>query len=182
MKLPTNFFYIPGFNKRYAVKALPNFSSCEHIIYSLVAPGTYTPSPMRSKMLERGSAVTLAKDVGGWKRSYTVSDLIKTTMASAEFKLAALEYAKDHKIDFVVPTPGPLSNNPAQRPVWIIATVSKANGGVTLKFAQDPKQHTDMEAAYAEADRLATQNPGVEYAVFRNVRRVKTGGISRIDF
>lgn len=180
MKLPPNFFYIPGFGNRYAVKANETYTGCDPVVYSLVAPGTHTPSIMRSVRLERGAAVTIAARAGSYKQSHTIKSLIEKTMATSEFKLAAIEYRRDVPASTAVTAVPHMQ--PAQRPVWVIATVTKGNGIVTFKFAQDPKQHTEIEAAYAEADRLATQNPGVEYAVFRNVRRVKSGGISRVDF
>lgn len=51
---------------------------------------------------------------------------------------------------------------------------SSINGGTGISIANAPRPHDDKPAAYKEAERLATANPGTEYVVLQIVGKCRS--------
>jgi len=167
--LPPNFFYIPEFNKRYAVKAKADYTGCEPMVYSLVAAGVRTPQPMTTTRLERGLAVRLANYAGGRSRNRTVDSLIKATMAAITFQKAQKDYILSravpiNRVDGSAAAGTSVNKSEGK---WIIVNSS----GVVLEFFNESHANN-------EAERLAKLKPGSVITIFKAVRKVVAGGVT----
>ena len=168
MQLPNNFFWIPGYENRYAMVYYGSEQALAGAVYSFVYPGHQgKPRPIEAK---GNGNFYLSK--GGRKEGYHRTVLQDIVKGSAAFKNAM---KKTTTFAQAVAASNPAPTLPSA--CWIIGT--EVNGAVSTN--SNPALHRTEQSAYAEAQRLATTNPGKTFVVFKAVRKVVAGGIQVTD-
>ena len=169
MQLPQNFFWIPGYENRYAMYYSESEKTLAGAVYSFVYPG-YQGKPRPIEAKSNGNYY-LSK--GGWKEGYHRSVLLDIVKNSSAFKNAM------KKPTFAQAAVAALnsSSSAQSKQCWIIGTET----GGALSMSSMPRQHETEDSAYAEAERLATTHPGKTFIVFKAVRKVVVGGVQVTD-
>ena len=183
MNLPANYYWIPGFNNRYALQTQANGTDFIQAVYSFVRPGfNGKPVGVDVKHMMNGPSVTIARYVGGYKDTYTIKSLIKLVTGSPEYKKA--QQAKKFEPVTSGCSGGCGCKSEAKKVSgagWIIGSDRSGAVGRSFSFANDPKIHDTEASAYAEAERLARSNAGTRYIVLKTVREVVVGGVTVTD-
>ena len=86
MKLPENYYWIPGFEQRYALRRSHWLSQgtplkFHRAVYSFICPGAVgDPVILQTRSTRRGETVSLSHAPGHGKYTYCIDDLIKSTV------------------------------------------------------------------------------------------------------
>ena len=189
MNLPANYYWIPGFGNRYALREHTTGAGFMEAVFSFVSPGAKgLPIEVNIKHMMNGPSVTIARYVGGYKDTYTIKALMKLVADSPEYKKAQ-QAKKFRSNETSVCKPGCNSQcgcgskgvAKAGGAGWIIGSVRSDTGHRSFSFSNDPKVHDTEASAYAEAERLARLNAGFRYVVLKTVREVVVGGVTVTD-
>jgi len=161
MTLPENFFYIPGFGNRYAVKATETYSGVHNDIYSLVYPGATEPVVLPTKSHSKfGEIVRIAKYAGTDKQSFIVDSLVGLVLDSHGFKATQREYQGQTAA----------KQEPSAEKRWFIISRDEGEFGLIDLYNDRPEYETE-ERANDDAKDLAEESPGKEFYVVTTIRK-----------
>jgi len=175
MNLPINYYWIQGFEHKYALEWSPEIDSFKTNVFSFIYPGYYgKPKALTPKA--RDPVLKYALTVSYFKDTYPFSRLVDLTKSTKAFKIAmAVKQVVAERSD--TPTSTTLADSNSNG-CWMIAKFS----GDVMQFSDNPKQHPTQASAYIEAERLAMANAGTKYVVVKTVRMVVAGGITAVDY
>lgn len=166
MQLPKNYYWIPGYENRYAMEYDPKNHYINSVVYSFVYPGwNGRPRSIESK---GNSQYCLSKN--GRKATFDVIHLKQMVTESIAFKHEVL-------LRSAINSQQPVKPGKTNSAIWIIGAV--VNGAIELLTA--PTEHATEESAYTDVAELAALKPGREFIVFKSVRKAVSGGIQITD-
>ena len=174
MDLPVNYFWIPNYENRYAMKLDPVTGDLERAVYSLVSPGWQgKPAPMTARWSRNGMKISLTAARKSYKNTYSIAWLASSVRNTDAYKKAV---AKPRPVTSRrEPTPAPYK----PKKVWMIG-IMKDDGNIS--FSETPKQHTTREEAFKESEFLASVSPSQKFVIVETIRVVAASKLTITEY
>ena len=208
MQLPKNYFWIPGYVHRYALRFIPDRREFENNVYSFIYPGAKgVPTALRCDDSGMRPLYTLRDFFSNSKDRFTFDEIISSTMAGQPFtslygrkitggaptieeddafddSLRSARRRNDADDEFRIRSANfdtavsTLPKAKGNTSVWMIGTI-ESNG--LIEFTPHSMQYATEKAAYDAAEESAQEFAGTEFVVVKAVRTVKAASVCIVD-
>ena len=166
MDLPVNYFWIPNYENRYAMRYDQCHCDLDSVVYSFVTPGYQgKPAPMTARWSRNGMMISLTAARKSYKSTYSIACQASYVRHTDAYK-KAIGHPKS--------TPVPYSPKKS----WMIG-IMKDDGNIS--FSETPKQHTTREEAFKESEFLASVSPSQKFVIVETIRVVTASKLTITD-
>ena len=173
MNLPVNYFWIPNYENRYAMRFDAVKGEIEHAVYSFVTPGWGgAPAPLTIKWTRTGNTVSLTSVTKTGKETHDVAWLANIVRRTDAYQKATRSNKVATKLGH------PITDLHKPKKVWMIG-IMKDDGNIS--FSETPKQHTTREEAFKESEFLASVSPSQKFIIVETIRVVQASKLTITD-